>query len=112
MPSSNHAVESPVPVPSSSRGPPGFVAASTRSIAPVLGSDGMLNPTLTVRSRIADNIAGGFRCARSSMARDYRPLVSVTTVCQLRGLHVSEERVNIGFQVFRLVRQFSGGREN
>ena len=39
MPSSSHAVDSPVPVPSSSRRPPGLVAASTRSIAPVRGSD-------------------------------------------------------------------------
>ena len=61
MPSSNHAVESPVPVPSSSRRPPGLLAASTRSIAPVLGSDGIGNANASVRPRTAGSAAGGFR---------------------------------------------------
>ena len=67
MPDSNHEVPIPVPVPNSSRRPPGFDAANTCNSAPVRSSDAMLKPCSSVRAWSSCSLSGRVRNASSNM---------------------------------------------
>ena len=53
MPSNNHAVESPVPEPSSKKRPPVLLAANVRNSEQVCGSEGMVKPAVWVSAQRA-----------------------------------------------------------
>ena len=67
MPSSNQAVERPVPEPNSRKRPPGLVAASVRKNAHVNGSDAMVKPMARVACQIAGMAAGSLMFCSSFM---------------------------------------------
>jgi hypothetical protein len=61
MPSSSHAVDRPVPDPSSRNRPDGFDAASVRSNEHVSGSDAMTKPQARVSAQMAAEEFGSLR---------------------------------------------------
>lgn len=65
IPSSNHAVERPVPEPSSRKRAEGFVAANVRNKEQVSGSDAIVKPDARVSTHIPARVFGSWRFERS-----------------------------------------------
>ena len=64
-PSSSHAVDNPVPEPSSSKRADGLDAANVRSREPVSGSDAIVKPQARVSAQMAESAFGSLRLERS-----------------------------------------------
>jgi hypothetical protein len=61
MPSRIHAVDRPVPEPSSRNRPPGFEAANVRNREHVNDSDAIVNPAARVSAQIEETTFGSLR---------------------------------------------------
>ncbi|KXS30609.1 MAG: hypothetical protein AWT59_3268 [Candidatus Gallionella acididurans] len=98
MPSSNHAVDKPVPEPSSRKRADGLDAANVRSKEQVSDSDAIVNPEARVSAHIAGMAMGSLRLKRSFMFCGGSTVIGMVEILILLGGYIIAFYIgNIGY---------------